>query len=183
MNFFKRSALASLICLIIFLVSGYYLSDDYFFSQLIQENHIRTPEDAFEYLKSHIERAHPTDIPTYGLTPRYMLVERKYLWCDEGSMVLATLVYKLGYETSLVDVKGEDNDNYHTYLEVLEDGQWKNYDTWKKTEGFTHQQILDSNEGIKGYPKSHPYPRWHNIIIQNNFYIKYLVVKLRGTPG
>ena len=185
MKLIKISVLATLIFSAVFLISGYFLSDDYFFDQLIRSNQISTPENAFQYLSDNIEFAGECGVkPIYGLTPRYML-QRKHLWCDEGAIVLATFAHKLGYETRLVDVIGDDNDAHHTYLEVFQNGQWKTYDTVLKKAGLTHEQIIDAYNSayLRGYPRPRPYPRWHNIVRQNNFYLNYLVVKLRGIPG
>jgi hypothetical protein len=169
---------------VVFLVSGYLLSDDLFFNNLIRENKIKTPEDAFVYINKNIEFVKNNEVIS-GLTPRYMLTKRKYLWCDEGSIVLATIVHELGNETRLVDVIGRDNISHHTYLEILQNGKWKTYDTVLKKDGLKHEQILEgySHAKLEGYPRPRPYPRWYNWVIQNNFYLKHLALWLRGVPG
>ena len=168
----------------VFTVNGYMLSDDKYFNELIKANHIDTPEKAFQYVSENIEfvQGNPTPVPY--TTPRYML-QKKYLWCDEGAIVLATIVHELGNETRLVDVIKDDGNAGHTYLQVYENGEWKNYDTVLKKSGLAHEQILEgcSYAGLRGYPKPRPYPRLYNWIIQNNFYLKHLALWLRGVPG
>ena len=37
-------------------------------------------------------------------TPRDMLTRQNYLFCDESSMVLATIVHRLGYPAALINL-------------------------------------------------------------------------------
>jgi len=121
---------------------------------------------------------------TPGLTPRYMLTERKYLWCDEAAIVLATIVHKLGFKTRLVDVFGEDNIAHHTYLEVFQNGAWKSYDTVKRKQGLTGEQIFQLHDfSEKAFLKPRPFPNTYNRFVQNNFYLKQMALRLRGVPG
>lgn len=117
------------------IVSGYLLSDDFFFNQMIRSRHINTPEEAFYYVENNIRPPTEGLQPIPGLTPRYMLTKRKYLYCDEGAIVLATIVHELGYKTRLVDLVGDDGVSHHTILEVFQDGAWKTYDTLQKLAG------------------------------------------------
>ena len=165
----------------LFILSGYMLSDDKYFYDLAQENHIDSPEKAFQYVNNEIEFVTGNPPEPYT-TPRYML-RKKYLWCDEGAMVLATIIHKLGNETRLVDVVKPNGDAGHTYLQVYQNGEWKNYDTVLKRSGLTHEEILKSYPGLKGYARPRPYPRLYNWVIQNNFYLKHLALWLRGAPG
>jgi len=167
-----------------FVISGYWLSDDKYFNDLIRENQIDSPDQAFEYVKRNIEFVQNNPAPVPYTTPRYMLGKR-YLWCDEGAIVLATIVHELGNETRLVDVIKSDGEAGHTYLQIYENGDWKNYDTVLKKSGLTHEQILEGYNyaELKGYPRPRPYPRLYNLLIQNNFYLKHLALRLRNVPG
>ncbi len=167
-----------------FIVSGYWLSDDKYFNDLIRGNHIDSPERAFDYVARNTDFIQGNPAAISYRTPRYLL-EKKHLWCDESATVLATVVHELGNETRLVDVIKSDGEAGHTYLQVYENGDWKNYDTVLKKSGLTHEQILEgySYTGLKGYPRPRPYPRLYNFLIQNNFYLKRLVLWVRNVPG
>jgi hypothetical protein len=169
---------------IVFFVSGYRMSDDRYFGDLIQEHKIKTPEDAFAFVNQNT--VFVTGEPTLELytTPRYML-RKGVLWCDESAMVLATIADKLGSKTRLVDVIKENDIAGHTYLQIYENGEWINYDTVLKKNNLTHEEILQgfNNSKLKGSPRPRPYPRLYNRIIQNNFYLKHLALWLRNAPG
>lgn len=167
-----------------FFVSGYWLSDDRYFDDLIVINHLETPEDALAFVNKNTDFNQVPD-PIPFTTPRFML-QRRHLWCDESAMLLATLVQRLGYETRLVDIINEKGIAGHTYLQIYENGEWKNYDTaFLKKSGLTHEQILEgySYANLKGYPSPRPYPRLYNRIIQSNFYFKQIALWLRNVPG
>jgi hypothetical protein len=163
-----------------FLVSGYLLSDDLFFNQLIRSNRITTPEEAFAFVESHTRPAREGMPAISGLTPRYMLTRREYLYCDEGAIVLATIVHELGYETRLVDLVGDDGVSHHTILEVRQGGSWRTYDTLRNAQGATYQE---SAQSYHARPVYRAYPRPYNWLVQNNFYLKHLALWLRGLPG
>jgi hypothetical protein len=62
---------------VIFLVSGYLMSDDLFFKQLIRSNRITTPEEAFAFVQSQVVYPSSPEMKTIsGLTPRYMLTQK-----------------------------------------------------------------------------------------------------------
>jgi hypothetical protein len=167
--------------IVIFVVSGYLMSDDLFFKQLIRSNHVTTPEEAFVFVGSNVIYPPPKDMkPIFGLTPRYTLTQRKYLWCDEGAMLLATINHELGYETRLVDLMGDDDISHHTILEVRQNGGWKTYDTAYNLEGATYEQ---SARYYHARPVYRAYPKPYNWLIQHNFYLKRLALWLRGVPG
>jgi len=163
-----------------FVVSGYLLSDDLFFNRLIRSNGIDTPEEAFAFVVGNTRPAPEGLPPVRGLTPRYMLTQRKYLYCDESAMVMATIVHELGYDTRLVDLIGDDGLSHHTILEVRQGGSWKTYDTLQNIQGATYQECATFH---LSRPAHRPYPRPYNWVIQNNFYLKHLALWLRGVPG
>ncbi len=180
----KILSVFALICVALFAASGYWWSDDKYFNDLISENQIDSPEKAFEYVNRNIEYVSGNPVPVPYTSPRYMLAKR-HLWCDEGAIVLATFVHELGNETRLVDVIKSDGEAGHTYLQVYENGEWRNYDTVLKKSGLTHTEILEgySYANLKGFPRPRPYPGLYNLVIQNNFYLKWLALRIRKVPG
>jgi hypothetical protein len=163
-----------------FVASGYLMSDDLFFNRLIRSNRINTPEEAFAFVESNTRPAPKGLAPISGLTPRYMLTQRKYLYCDESAILMATIVHELGYETRLVDLVGDDGVSRHTILEVRQGGSWKTYDTLQNTQGATYQE---SARNYRARPAYRAYPKPYNWLVQNNFYLKHLALWLRGVPG
>jgi hypothetical protein len=186
---FRRSKLflALLFVALTFVVSGYLLSDSFFFKRLIRQNNITSPESAFAFVNKNTGK--PNSVmpvpPPGGLgfapagwntpleyAPREMLTKQKYLWCDQGASLVATIVRELGYELRIVDFVGDDGISHHTILEVKQQGVWKTYDTTYETQGLSYQEIT------KAWPKPphpayRPYigPSW---IVRNNFYLKQL---------
>lgn len=181
---FTVSGLILLLGLTFFVTSGYLLSDDRYFAGIIEKNSIDSPGRAFDFVNANTQFVTGNPTPEMYCTPRYML-EKKRLWCDESAMVLATIVNKLGYETRLVDVITPGGFAGHTYLQVYEDGAWKNYDTVLKKSGITHEQILEgfAYADLRGYPREKEYPRLYNRLVQNNFYFKQLMLRVRNAPG
>ncbi|HZH32440.1 MAG TPA: hypothetical protein VEY11_16875 [Pyrinomonadaceae bacterium] len=166
--------------ILVFVVSGYLLSDDLFFNQLIRSNRITTPEEAFAFVGSNTLSAPKSMASVAGLTPRYMLTQRKYLYCDESAILLASIVHELGYDTRLVDLVGDDGVSRHTILEVLQNGSWKTYDTLQNLQGITYQE---SAKNYRARPVYRAFPRPYNWLVQNNFYLKHIALWLRGIPG
>lgn len=164
--------------------SGYLLSDDRYFADIIKTNSIDSPAKAFDFVKRNTEFVTGNPTPEMYCTPRYML-EKKRLWCDESAMVLATIVDRIGYQTRLIDVIKADGIAGHTYLQIYEDGEWKNYDTVLKKSGISHEEILAgfAYADLKGFSREREYPRLYNRLIQNNFYFKHLMLWLRNAAG
>ncbi|PRY14268.1 hypothetical protein CLV24_10478 [Pontibacter ummariensis] len=189
---------------LLFWVVGYVFSDDYYFNNLIAEKGLKTPADALEFVCK--ETSFAIDKPTSGLTPRYLLSVRKHLYCDEGAVLLATIVHELGFETRLVDLASNDSTSRHTILEIFENEKWVTYDTVQNMRGASYHMVLEGYESedwrhgsqveTAAYetcrnkenhlglsPKYRQYPKMYNWFVQNNFFIKHLVLELRGIPG
>ena len=179
----KVKLLVALALLVCFVPGGYLLSDDFYFNRLIRENRITTPEEAFAFVGRNTYRAPEGTQPGLVTTPREMLTRQKYLYCDEGAILLATIVHELGYETRLVDIVGDDGVSHHTILEVNQGGAWKTYDTLQRLQGVTYQQSARSLNGVyytrRIEPAYRPYPRFYNWVVQNNFYLKHLALWVR----
>ncbi len=103
----KSVTLCLVLFTVLFITSGYFLSDRAFFSELIHTNQVSTPEEAFAFVGNNTFRATKDMQLTALTTPRNMLTRQKYLYCDQSAMVLATIVDELGHETRLVDLLGE----------------------------------------------------------------------------
>jgi hypothetical protein len=184
--FNSRRLVIVALALLLFVASGYMLSDDLFFKRLIRQNNITTPEEAYAFVDRN------TEYPIEGMplalmsTPRGMLTRQKYLYCSQSAILLATIVNKLGYETRLVDLYGDDGASHHTILEVKQGGGWKTYDTVYKLQGAPYQQsakIYDTGQYYNVRPVHYSYPTSYNWVIQNNFYLKHLALWLRRLPG
>lgn len=119
-------------------------------------------------------------------TPRNMLIEQKYLYCDQSAILMATIVGELGYETRLVDLQGDDGVSYHTILEVKQNGLWKTYDIVYKLQGASYPEsarIYETGQHYNARPVYRSYPRFYNQLVQSNFYLKHLALGLRRLPG
>jgi hypothetical protein len=181
----SRSFAILALAFLLFLASGYILSDDLFFKRLIWQNNITTPEEAFAFVDKHTDYPLKDMYPVLMSTPRKMLTQQKYLYCDQSAILMATIVNELGYETRLVDLYAEDGVSYHTILEVKQDGAWKTYDTVYNLQGASYQQsakMYESGQYYNARPVYHIYPKFYNWVIQNNFYMKHLAIWLRGLP-
>lgn len=182
---FKAAVFAVLLGLAVFVLSGYWFSDERYFNNLIEENRLEKPEKAFDYVVGNIDFPGDSTPPGGTMSPRYML-EKKHLWCDQGAIVVATFAHQLGFPTRLVDIGDDGNKTFgHTYLQIYENGEWKNYDTVLERSGITQEQILDgfNHHGLEVYTHPRPYPNLYNRIIQNNFYLKHIALALRNGEG
>lgn len=184
---FRWKILIPLAFVFLFVTSGYLLSDDLYFHTLIGKNQIKTPEQAFTFVVNNTTPASNRMNLTILQTPYNMLVRQKSLFCDQSAIVMATLVHKLGYETRLVDLKGDDGISHHTLLDVKEKGVWKTYDPFQNLEGITYEQsamhVGPGQYSQRVQPIYHSYPRFYNSVIQSNFYLKHLALWLRRQPG
>ncbi len=173
------------VVVVLFVASGYRLSDNYFFKNLIRENQITTPEQAFAFVVNHTEPASLEMNLTPLTTPRHMLTRQKVLFCDQSAIVMSTIVNQLGYETRLVDFLGDDGSSHHTILEVKQGDKWKTYDTLHKLQDVTYQDSARA-AGPQYYthrvePRYRAFPRFHNRLIYNNFYVQRVALWLKRT--
>jgi hypothetical protein len=170
----------------LFAATGYLLSDDLFFERLIGANHLTTPEDVFRFVQAHTSYPAEDMNVVVGSSPRYMLTEQRYLYCDQSAILMATIVHKLGYRTTLIDLVGSDDESHHTVLGVLQDGRWKAYDLTNNLQGRPIQESARYQPGGQPYqaqPSFRTYPGFYHWLVQNNFYLKHLALWWRGLPG
>ena len=108
------------------------------------------------------------------------MTNRYYLWCDEGAIVLATIVHELGYKTRLVDlINVENGDSEHTVLEIYDGERWVLYDTFNDI----HDVSYNESAGYSATPRYRNYPKFYNFLIQNNFFLKQIAIRIRGVDG
>ena len=184
----KKNKLIFVFTIILFIVSGYYFSDDRFFKKIISDNNLNSPIDAFKYINlntSDPDRSYASKHEMANLwqpyqTPKYILTKRNFIWCDEGAIVLATIVHALGYKTRLVDLINVENGiSQHTVLEIYEGERWILYDT----ENDIHDVSYSESADYSATPRYRTYPRVYNFFIQNNFFLKQIAMKIRGVDG
>lgn len=178
-KFSRRLALLSaLFAALFFGVSGYLLSDAFFFKRLAYQNGVTTPEEAFNFVIGNTGVPDPRKPPPLEYSPRLMLTKQKNLYCDQSAILMATIVGELGHDTRLVDLVGDDGISRHTILEVEQNGGWKTYDTLNRRQGQTYEQILrglsyDARPVRRRYVGS----RW---MTRNNYYLQRLSLWLKG---
>ena len=184
----KKIKLIFFITIILFVVSGYYLSDDKYFNKIISDNNLNSPIDAFKYI--NLNTSNPNDSYTSKhefenlqqsyQTPKYILTKRSYISCDEGAIVLATIVHELGHKTRLVDlIDVEDGISHHTVLEIYDGERWVLYDTFNDI----HDVSYNESAGYSATPRYRNYPKFYNFLIQNNFFLKQIAIRIRGVDG
>jgi len=174
-----------MVCLV-FVATGYGLSDDLFFERLVAVNHIASPEDAFRFVRAHTSYPPDNLHILIGSSPRYMLTRQRYLYCDQSSIVMATIVSQLGYETTLINLVGDDGESHHTVLGVWQDESWKVYDLMNGLQGRPlRESAKDRATGAyyRAQPDYRAYPRLYHWIVQHNFYLMQMALWLRGLPG
>jgi len=169
--------------LLTFFGAGYVLSDAWFFRDLRVTEDIDEPDEAWDYLGRRTRAARPGSPTTPGLSARYLLQRKKALYCDEGALVMATLLRGTGHRTRLVDLIGRDGVSHHTVLEVKENGRWQIFDTLNRLRDTT---LVEAAQAC-GYELDHPRrrPTWslYRSAYFYNGFLKYLVFNLRGLPG
>ena len=166
---------------LLFIVSGYLLSDAFFFKRLVYQNDITSPEEAFAFVVSNTGIPDLRSPPPLEYSPRLMLTKQKNLFCDQSVILMATVVGELGYDTRLVDWVGDDGISHHTTLEVKQGEGWKAYDTLNRRQGETYEQIkrgltFNARPAYREYIGS----RWIN---RNNYYLQQLSLWLRRARG
>jgi hypothetical protein len=172
----------SSLVLLVFIATGYLLSDDRFFDNLIAQHHITTPEDAFRFVRDHT--SYPAEQMNVALmtSPRDMLTRQKYLYCDQSAILLATIVHRLGYETTLIDLVGNDGESHHTVLGVLQGGAWKIYDVTNNLQGRPIQESAryqPSGQSYEARASYRAYPRLYHRLVQTNFFLQQFALWMR----
>jgi hypothetical protein len=83
----KQFIFFTLGAIILFCASGYFLSDDRYFNQIISDNNISSPIDAFNYINLNTSNPDSSDeskqewehIMQPYQTPRHILTNRNYI--------------------------------------------------------------------------------------------------------
>lgn len=160
------------------LIVGFYLSDQVYYAKIIKTNHLKNPLDVFNWVSKNNPSAIGKNISAAPyVSPKYNMINRRTLYCDEGAIVMATLDHELGYPTRLVDLIGLDSISHHTILEVKENKEWRTYDFFRGNYGVSYEKAA-------GYPllniKMKPYPKNYNFLINHNYFLKKVAFLLRG---
>ena len=93
-----------LLIILFFVFVGYYYSDHFYYSRIIRENNLKTPDDVYFWvLKNNPSAEFTKTHPAPYVSPRFNIEKKRFLFCDEGAIVIATLDHELGYKTRLVD--------------------------------------------------------------------------------
>lgn len=175
----KRFGFGLFILLFLFILIGYLKSDSLFYSNLLKKNNINDPAQVFNWVTKKFGAPGEPEFYPY-LSPRYLIETRKRLWCDEGSIVMATLDHQLGYKTRLVDLYGYDNISHHTILQVLENNKWVNYDFTFRLHNQAIKVSSDSLGKVLKEARIKKYPKFYNFLVNNNFFNKQAIFFLRG---
>src|SRR5688572_7586026 len=161
-----------IIAILFFVVSGYLLSDAFFFKRLVYQNHITSPEEAFTFVIGNTGVPDLRSPPPLEYSPRLMLTKQKDLFCDQSAILMATIVGELGYDTRLVDLVGDDGISHHTILEVKQNERWKAYDTLNRLQGETYEQIQRRlSYNARPVYRTYVGSRWST---RHNFYLQRL---------
>lgn len=170
-----------LVFVILFLSIGYLLSDNYFADEIIAKNKLNTPDDIFNYVIARKHQA-PAGSPIVNGESFRQMVNRQgdWLWCDEGSIVVAVLSSRLGYKTRLVDlVNQNDGISHHTVLQIFQNSQWVTYD-------FTGRQYNVPLEKTVDYPpiaQIRTYPNWKQELLLTNYFLRLIAQVVKPWAG
>jgi len=167
-----------IIAILFFVVSGYLLSDAFFFKRLVYQNHITSPEEAFTFVIRNTGVPDLRSPPPLEYSPRLMLTKQKDLFCDQSAILMATILGELGYDTRLVDLVGDDGISHHTILEVKQNERWKAYDTLNRLQGETYEQIQRRlSYNARPVYRTYVGSRWST---RHNFYLQRLSWSLKS---
>jgi len=168
--------LLGIICF--FAVLGFFMSDHFFYRKIIKADNMAVPDDVFKWITTNIPTAKGSNqVPAPYTTPRLAIETKRKLYCDEGSILMATFCYELGYKTRLVDFIGMDSIAHHTILEVFNNGRWKSYDFFNNTQYSTYKEYVSFPLLMVNYRR---YPGWYNQLVNHNYFIKKIFLKIRG---
>ena len=165
----RKKIIFLLIFVFLFLSIGYYYSDHFYYTRIIRENHLKTPVDVYFWVLQNNPSAEFTKTrPAPYVSPRFNIENKRLLFCDEGSIVIATLDNELGYQTRLIDLIGFDSLAHHTILEVYENNRWKKYDFFRSK---YDQPYVVSAVGFKLLRiKVKEYPKLYNFFLKKLFF-------------
>jgi hypothetical protein len=148
---------------------GHFWSDSTFVNALITKESLRSPDDAFSFLLRSKSPARASD-PVISGQSLVELMERKNdrLWCDEGSIVLAAINNRLGYDTRLVDFLDRQGISRHTVLQVYVGGTWVTYDFTNRKSNIDLKTAVDFRASFR----FRAYPSTEHMILMSNYFIR-----------
>lgn len=175
---FRKIILITLTIVILITTIGYLLSDQMYYARIISDAKLQTPKNVYEWVRKNNPSAiYSNTSPAPYVSPKFNIINKRKLYCDESAIVMATLNHQLGYKTRLINLIGMDGISHHTILEVYEGISWKTYDHFNGIYHLSHQKLA-------GYPllktEINPYPKTYNFVINNNYFLKKLAFFVRG---
>ena len=165
---------------LLFLTVGYLKSDDIYYDRLLKTNNLKNPKEVFLWAIKKYSNPHNGDPVISYLSPKYLMINRDRLFCDEGAIVMATLNHSLGFKTRLIDLYGYDNISHHTVLQVKENELWNTYDFTFRIINKPFKKCTDLYGFQVKTPKVKPYPKIYNVLINNNYFLKKAAFFIRG---
>ena len=176
--FKNKIVLFSGVIIIVIWFISYIKSDNVFYKKIIQSQNLTSPLQVYNWTINNYTVPHGEKVIA-NETPRYLIENQTWLYCDEAATVMATFDHILGYKTRLIDLYGYDNVSHHTILEVFENNRWVTYDFTKRI--YNTPYVKSSGDSFKlKQGKVKPYPKMYNAVINNNSILKYIALKLRG---
>lgn len=155
---------------------GFLWSDNNYADQIISRENFASPDDVFVFIINSKTPAN-SNSPVLSGQSFIEMMNRKNgrLWCDEGAIVLAVLVHRMGYKTRLVDLLDSTGISRHTVLQVFKDSQWITYDFSK---GIKAEDPLVLVE-FSALANFRDYPNFPHQILLENYFIRYLFQLVR----
>ena len=176
----KKVIITLVIIITLILIWGAIESDSRYYGNLLTKENLKTPDDVFKWVEDHYDVPTNKDPAVSYNSPRFLIENRKVLWCDEGALVMAILDHYLGYQTRLLDLYGADNISHHTVMQVLINNKWTTYDY---TYNIKYEPFV-KHDALYGYPlnyaKPKPYPKLYNLAVNSNYVAKKIIFGLRG---
>jgi hypothetical protein len=163
----------------LFVSTGYMFSDDAYFGKILKANQLTKPDQVFAWVIDHYAVPATSWVHT-NATPGHLMQKHSILWCDEGSIVTATLCHKLGYKTHLLDLYGFDNISHHTVMQVWDHEQWVTYDFTARISHQTPDSSARFFHLVMKEAKPKSYPNAYNFFVNNNYFLKKIALWMRG---
>jgi len=64
-------------------------------------------------------------------------------------------------------------------LEIYDEQRWILYDTFNDIYDVSYNE----SAGYSAIPRYRKYPKFYNFLIQNNFFLKQIAIRIRGVDG
>jgi hypothetical protein len=172
---------------LLFLAAGYINCDALYYKNIVIENNLKTPEDAFFYVIKTAKRFDSTDEFINGLPMRDKIEQHRGFSCDEGAIFLGKLLdyssHKYSYH--LTDIFGMDEMSHHTVLQVFENNIWKTYDIiplHSDHKPHFNGNLSDCVDYQIKYLSHHEWTitqKIYQFLLEHNTFLKWIFLKIR----